>query len=190
LEAFLRDFRFALRSLSKDRRFALVAIFALALGIGATTVMFSVVYNVLFQPLPYKDFRKSVVLQITNLANAGGWKGRAAFSSTEYDAFREQNHVFEDIVGHAEVRVFYDDSKSIRRLANGSAVTANTFDYLGVPALVGRTTTPEDGKPGTPPVFVMNNKVWRTEFGGDPGIIGTSFVLNGKPRTLIGIMPP
>jgi len=72
IDNIIRDFRFALRSLRKDRRFAFIAIFALALGIGATSVMFSVVYNVLLDPLPYKSVNRSVVMRLENLANAGG----------------------------------------------------------------------------------------------------------------------
>jgi hypothetical protein len=69
-----REFRYALRNLRKSRRFSLVAICALALGIGASTVVFSVVYNAIFKPVPYKDFQRSVVFKIQNLANVGGWK--------------------------------------------------------------------------------------------------------------------
>ena len=184
------DFRYALRNLRKDRRFAIVAVFALALGIGASTVMFSVVYNVLFDAFPYKDSGKSVVFELRNLANAGGWKGRDAFGPEEFRAFREGNHVFEDMIGTQNERVFYDDGKETRRLESGASVTANAFEYLGVPALVGRVIRPEDGKAGAAPVFVMHYRLWQTEFSGDPAILGRTFVLNDKPRMLVGIMPP
>jgi predicted permease len=191
LDNLVRDFRYALRTLRKDRHFALIAIFALALGIGATTIVFSVVYNVFFHALPYRDFNRSVVFEIRNLANAGGWKSRAFFSPDEFRAFRQENHVFEDMVAHQGVgRVFYDDGKSTRVLPNGAAVTTNTFDYLGVPPLLGRTISQEDGRSDAPPVFVMSYRLWQREFGGDPKILGKSFVLRDKPRTLVGIMPP
>src|SRR6267378_3278984 len=164
LDNLFRDFRFALRSLRKDRRFAFIAIFALALGIGATSVMFSVVYNVLLDPLPYKSFNRSVVIRLENLANAGGWKGRNNFSLPEVAAFREQNHVFEDLVAYEQSSVIYDDGKS-RRAVNGVSVTTNTFEYLGVPPILGRGLIHEDGKPASPLVFVMNYRLWQTEFG-------------------------
>jgi len=189
LENFVRDFRYALRNLRKDRQFAFIAIFALALGIGASTIVFSVVDSVFFHALPYKDFNRSVVFQIHNLENAGGWKGRGFFDSAEFRAFRGQNHVFEDIIAHAGVRVSYDDGKSVRYLPFGEFVTTNSFDFLGVPPLLGRTISQEDGKPGAPPVFVMNYRLWQSEFGGDPKILGTTFILDGKPTTLVGIMP-
>ena len=189
LDNLFRDFRYALRSLHKDRRFALIAIFALALGIGASTVVFSVVYNVFFQALPYKNFNRSVVLEMHNLAGVGGWKVRRYFSPAEVRAFREQNHELEEIIAYAGMRPTYNDGKSIRFFSFGAVVTTNTFEYLGVPALLGRTILQEDGNPGAPPVFVMNYRLWQREFGGDPKILGTLFILNGKPTTLVGIMP-
>jgi putative ABC transport system permease protein len=87
------------------------------------------------------------------------------------------------------MRPTYDDGKSIRFFSFGAVVTPNTFDYLGVPPLLGRTISEEDGDPTASPVFVMNYRLWQREFGGDPKILGTIFVLNGKPTTLVGIMP-
>ena len=189
LDNLFRDFRYAIRNLCKDRRFAMVAIFALALGIGASTIVFSIVYNVFFDALPYRNFNRSVVIGIHDLAGAGGKKVRSSFSLAEARAFKEQNHVFEEFIGHMGMRPTYDDGKSIRYFSFGAVVTANTFDYLGVPPLLGRTITQEDGSPGAPPVFVMNYRLWQREFAGDPRIVGKIFILNGKPTTLIGIMP-
>ena len=190
LDSLARDFRYALRTFRKDRRFSLIAIFALALGIGASTVVFSVVYNVFFQALPYKYFDRSVVFEVRNTANVGGSKGRAYFSPEEFRAFREQNHVFADMIAHGVVgRLFYDDGKSTRVLPSGASVSTNTFDYLGVLPMLGRTISEQDGRPDAPPVFVMNYRLWQREFGSDPKILGKSFILRGTPRTLVGIMP-
>ena len=188
-EDFFMDVRYAVRNLRKDRRFSLIAIFALALGIGASTIVFSVVYSVFFRALPYKDFNRSVVLSMHNLGSVGGWKVRQYFFPEEVRAFRQQNHIFEDIVAYMGMRPKYDDGKSIRFFSFGAVVTPNTFDYLGVPPLLGRTISEEDGRPGAPPVFVMNYRLWQREFGGDPKILGTTFILNGKPTNLVGIMP-
>jgi putative ABC transport system permease protein len=189
LEILFRDFRYALRNLRKDRRFSFIAILALVLGIGASTVVFSVVYSIFFHALPYKDFNRSVVIGTNDLSSVGGGKVRLDFSPEEVRAFREQNHVFEDLIAYARMRPTYDDGKSIRFFSFGAVVTPNTFDYLGVPPLLGRAISQEDGRPGAPPVFVMNYRLWEREFGGDPNILGTVFVLNGKPTTLVGIMP-
>ena len=191
LHSVISDCRFALRRLRKNPAFFAVAILTLALGIGASTVVFSVVYNVFFDTFPYKDFNRSVVFEIRNVANVGGWKSRAFFSAEEFRAFREQNHVFEDMIAHEDVsRLFYDDGKFIRLLPSGAIVTTNTFAYLGVPPLLGRTFSEEDGRPGSPPVFVMNYRLWQREFGNDRKILGKSFILRGRPTTLVGIMPP
>jgi putative ABC transport system permease protein len=189
IENFLMDLRYSLRNLRKDYRFAFIAICALALGIGASTVVFSVVYSVFFRALPYKDFNRSVVLHMDNLGSAGEWKARSYFFPEETRAFREQNDVFEDVIGYARMRPTYDDGKSIRFFSWGAVVTTNTFAFLGVPPLLGRAISQEDGRPGAPPVFVMNYRLWQREFGGDPKILGTIFILNGKPTTLVGIMP-
>ncbi len=190
LDGLAGDFRLALRNLRKNRGFSLIAICALGLGIGASTVVFSVVYNVFFHALPYKDFDRSVVLRMNNLASTGGWKARQFFSLEEVRALREQNHVFENLIAYARMRPTYDDGKSIRFFSFGAVVTTNTFAYLDIPPLLGRAISEEDGRPGAAPVFVMNYRLWQREFAGDPKIIGTVFVLNGKPTTLVGIMPP
>jgi putative ABC transport system permease protein len=190
LEGVAADFRYACRNLSNHRRFSLVAICALALGVSASTVVFSVADNVFFRPFPYKDFNRSVVFEIRSTANIGGWKGRNFFSPDEFRAFREQNHVFEDIIAHDDFsRLFYDDGKSTRVLPTAAFVSANTFDFLGVAPLVGRTIAKEDGLANAPPVFVMSYRLWQHEFAGDPNILGRSFTLRGTPMILVGIMP-
>jgi putative ABC transport system permease protein len=190
IQDFLRDLQYAFRSLGKDRRFALIAVFALALGIGATTVMFSVLYNVVFDPFPYRDFQHSIVFEMRDLASTGdkGEGVRDHYTIPEFLAIRQQNHVFEDIVGNYQLDVLYADGKGTRRFLGGYATT-NGFDFLGVPPILGRVFTPDDGKPGAPLVFMMNYRLWQTEFNGDPKMLGKTFFLNGKPRTLVGIMP-
>jgi predicted permease len=188
-ENLARDFRFGFRSLTRNRGLSFIAILALTLGIGATTVMFSVIYSVVVDALPYKNFERSVVFKIRNLANAGAWKERNFFTPGEIRAFREQNHVFEETIGYNGIRLQYDDGKSIRYWPWGELVTTNTFDFLGVPPFLGRTLSEEDGRPGAPPVFVMNYRFWQSELAGDPKILNTVFILNGKPTTLVGIMP-
>src|SRR5580698_1729146 len=190
VDGLVRDFRYALRSLRKDYRFSLIAILALALGIGASTVVFSVVYNAIFETVPYKNFRRLVVFKINNLTNTGGSEGRAYFSPNEVRAIRENNHVFEDLIAYANRRDFYRTGKSGFFLPFGAAVTANTFDFLGVTPLFGRGFSPDDSKPDAPPVFVISYQLWHNEFGGDSQILGKKFVLGDRVTTLVGVMPP
>jgi predicted permease len=189
LENLARDLRIGFRSLMRSRGLSFMAILALTLGIGATTVTFSVIYNAVVDALPYKNFDRSVVFRIQNLANVGGWKGRDFFTPDEIRAFREQNRVFEETIAYNGIRLLYDDGKSIRYWPLGETVTTNTFEFLGVAPLLGRTLSREDGRPDAPPVFVMNYHFWQSEFGGDPKILNTIFILRGKPTTLVGIMP-
>jgi putative ABC transport system permease protein len=188
VEDFFRDLQYAFRSLAKDRRFALIAVLALALGIGATTVVFSLVYNAVFNPFPYRDVQRSVIFEMWDLTGAHDNEARFHYTIPEFLAIQQQNHVLEDIVGNFQLDVLYTDGKGTRRLPGGY-VTVNGFDFLGIPPFLGRVFTSEDEKPGAPLVFVMNYRLWQAEFNGDPKILGTTFFLNGKPRTLVGIMP-
>src|SRR5215472_3497833 len=188
IEDLLRDIQYAFRSLAKDRRFALVAVFALALGIGATTVMFSVLYAAVIDPFPYRDFRRSVEFDLHDLAAGRNDLARDHYTIPEFLAIREQNHSLEDIVGNYQLDVLYSDGKGTRRFLGGY-VTVNGFEFMGVSPILGRYFSAGDGKPGTPFVFMMHYKLWQTEFNGDPKILGQTFFLNGKARTLIGIMP-
>jgi putative ABC transport system permease protein len=190
LESVLGDIRFALRSLRKDLRVALTALLALALGIGSSTIIFSVFDSLLLDPFPYKDSNRLVTFSIRNTTSNGSSIGRRFYSVPEFVAFREQNRTFEDMVGYSFSRnVLYNDGHGTRSLPGMAAVSTNTFAFLGVAPLLGRSIGSEDGSPSVPPVFVMNYRLWRTEFNSDPTILGRTFLLNGVPRVLIGIMP-
>ncbi len=188
VESLFRDFRFALRGLGRDRRLALPAIFALSLGIGAMTVIFGVVHSLMFDPFPYRDSNRLVRLTVENLTKSQGITHRDFYFPQEFLALRQQNRVFEDIVGYDPSSFFYDDGKGTRQLV-GAFVTTNTFEFYGVPPLLGRGITPDDGQPAAAPVFVMNYKMWQREFEGDPKILGATFVINDEPTMLVGIMP-
>ena len=188
LHSIFSDCRYGVRSLMKDRRLAVVAIFALALGIGTSTVVFSVLYDGLLNPFPYKDANGISIFQIHDLERAGN-RGRGAFSFPEFLDYREQNHVFADMVGTAYTEVLYSSKSGIQQF-EGAYVTTNTFPFLGVPPLFGRWITDDDANPGAAPVFVMSYSFWKEQFGGDAKLLGKVFTLNGEPRTLIGIMPP
>lgn len=185
----LRDFRYALRNLSRDRRFAAVAIFALALGIGASTVVFSVFYNLLFNAFSAKDAARLVVPIVEN-TDSPGEPTSLKLHLADLDVVRDQNRVFENVVGYTgfgDIVLANDDSqmyqfKSVR-------VTADAFDFYGVPALFGRGILPEDGKPGAPPVFIVSYKTWKGVFHEDPKIVGKTLTIDGEVRTVAGVMP-
>jgi predicted permease len=187
MRSLLRDLRYGLRGLRADPGFSALAIGTLALGIGAATTMFSVVKNVLLSPFPYKDAGQITAFAIHNLDNPNPG-GRQGLQSAEYLAYRSQNHVFSEDIGSDSGDVLWTTADGTEQL-QGAYVTPNTFQFLGVAAQVGRILTPEDGRPGAPPVFIMSYKLWVRRFHLDPSILGRSFILDGKPTTLVGIMP-
>jgi predicted permease len=188
LNSVLSDIRHGLRSLFRDWRVATLAVFAFALGIGASTVVFSVLYNGLLNPFPYRDAKNISIFQIHDLERAGN-RGRGAFSFPEFLDYREQNHVFSDVVGTAYTPVLYSSVAGVQRF-EGAYVTTNTFPFLGVPPLWGRWLTDDDARAGAAPVFVISYTFWKEQFGGDPKLLDTTLTLNGQRRRLVGIMPP
>jgi len=183
-----QDIRYALRNLGKAPGFAVVAIITLALGIGASTAIFSVIDNILMEPFPYPDAQRFMSVQIhdTERTEPGG---RASFSGPEFMDYVEQNHVFDRVIANDNTDVLYRSGEGTQRF-DGNYVTPGTFEFLGMPALLGRVMQSADYEPGAPPVFVLRYRTWVKSFGADPGIVNKTFVLNGASRTLIGIMPP
>ena len=182
------DVRLAGRTLWKSRGFAAVAMVTLALGIGASTAIFSVIDNVLLEPFPYRDAKRYVALEIHDTDQAGpGYRG--AFKGPELLDYMEQNHAFDRVIANNDLDVLYTSGPGTERY-HGILVTSGTFEFFGMEPLLGRALEPADYQPGAPPTFVMRYKVWKAHFSGDPGIVGRTFVLNGTARTLVGIMPP
>ena len=183
-----QDIRFALRNLRKSPAFAIIAAITLALGIGASTAIFSVIENVLMEPFPYTDAQRLVSVQIHDTEqNQPG--GRAGYSGPEFLDYIAQNHVFDRVIANAGMDVLYRSGEGTERF-DGNLITPGTFEFLGMPALLGRVAQPADYEPGAPPVFVLRYKTWITRFSADLSLINKTFVLNGMQRTLIGIMPP
>ncbi len=193
LEALLQDLRYAIRNLQKDRRFAMIAIFALALGIGASTIVFSIFYNLFFNAFAAKDANRLVVPVIQNTENTGQADSSAeslTLHLADLDVIRDQNQVFENIVGYITAGgiVLANDGSQMYQFYD-ARVTSDAFDFYGVPPLLGRGIAPEDGKPGATPVFVMSYKTWNGVFHEDPKILGKTLTIDGERRTLVGVMP-
>src|SRR6201998_4566504 len=161
-----QDIRYALRNLRKSPGFAIVAVITLALGIGSSTAIFSVLENILMEPFPYTDAQRLMSVQIhdTERSEPGG---RAGYSGPECLDLVEQNHSFDRVIANDSLDVLYRSGEGTEMLA-GNYVTPGTFEFLGMPALLGRTMQPADYEPGAPPVFVLRYKVWAAKFGADP----------------------
>ena len=188
LETLLQDLRYALRTLRKSRGFAAVAILTLALGIGASTAIFSVIDNVLMSPFPYADSSRLMFVRIHDLAGSE-IDGRQGYTSSELLDIAEQTRAFDHVIAASDEEILYKQGEGTERF-DGADVTPGTFELFGMPPLLGRTMQPADYEPGAPPVFVLRYKTWVARFNADPSILNKTFVLSGVSRTLIGIMPP
>jgi predicted permease len=181
-----RDAQYALRTLRRAPGFTAVAIITLGLGIGAVTVIYSVVRNVVLDPFPYSHSARLVDVVIRDASNR---VFRGPLPPAEFLDYVEQSDVFEDVAGAIGLPMHFTSDAGAERVSV-VMVTPNTFTFLGVPALVGRAFGPADATPDAPPVAVLNHRTWMTKFGGDPAMVGRSITLDGQPRTVIGIMPP
>ena len=188
MHRFVQDARFGARLLRKDWGFAFLAVSALALGIGAATVIFSVIDNVVLEPFPYREQAQLTKFYIHDVTRAD-LIGRSDFTMEEYLAFQAQNRVFDDMIGTVGIDVLYSAPNETKQFP-GYQTTANTFDFLGVPPLLGRNMTVDDGRPNAAPVAVMSYRAWTREFNSDPGVIGQLLNLNGVQTAVIAVMPP
>ena len=183
-----QDLRYAARNLRKSPGFAIIAVVTLALGIGASTAIFSVIENVLIEPFPYTDSQRLMAIEIHNTDEPGP-HFRGGFFGAEWQTYAQQNQVFDRVTGNLDLDVLYTTAEGTERF-HGVLITPGTFEFFGMPALLGRAAQPADYEPGAPPIFVLRYKTWVARFAADPTILNKSFTLNGTPRTLIGIMPP
>lgn len=183
-ESLASDLRQALRSFRQAPGFAFTAAATLALGIGATTTVFSVVDTLLLRPLPYPASDRLV--QVGTV-----YPGRTQPSSVSplnFFDWREQNDAFESLAAsRLETQTVIRDGYPESILSAG--VSAGFFELLGASAVQGRTILPEDDRPGAPRVAVLRYRAWQSRWGGDPDIVGRSVSLSGNPYTLVGVMP-
>ena len=191
VESLLQDIRYGLRMLRKSPGFTAVAVLTLALGIGAVTIIFSAVYGVILNTFPFRNATQVTSFVIRDLSDPN--RGRESLSVPEFLYFRGHSHDFADFSGEfggfGTTPLRYTTGNSTYEF-DADYLSVNSFQFFGVPPLVGRLPSPDDVKPGAPSVFVMGYKLWRTQFDSDPRVVGKSFMLNGVARTLIGIMPP
>jgi putative ABC transport system permease protein len=185
LESIWADVKFALHQLRKSPGFAVTAILTLALGVGATTAIFSVVKAVLLDSLPYKDSDRIVAVWTASDAR----DGQPHPSSAGDFAAWKRSGVFEDLAPS------YDDEHTLTgqgspQLLIGYAVSANYLRILGAQPQLGRLYTEKEDRPGGPQVALISDHLWLTTFHADPEIVGKSITLDGKLYSVLGVMPP
>jgi putative ABC transport system permease protein len=187
LEQLIQDLRYAARTLRKNPGFAAVAVLALALGIGANTAMFSVVYGILLRPLPYPDADRLALVFIHFLP----WDNpRGNMSMADFLDWKSQTTSFEDPSLYASVgqRIDLTGSGATEQVY-GAAVSAGFFPTLGARPILGRTFLPGEDQPNSMRVAVIGAGLWQRRFAGRADVLGQSITLNGVPRTVIGVMP-
>src|SRR3989441_2149768 len=180
----MNDLRYALRTLAKSPGFTAITVLTLALGIGPNTAIFSLVYGVLLKPLPYPESDRLVGLAET-------YQGNRSELDVTYDEFRflaDHNHVFERLAVSTDVgfSVFTGD---IAERVNGLRVSKDFFATLGVRPALGRDFLAEEDQMGGASVAILSQGYWMRRFGGDPGVVGRAITLDGRPTTIVGVMP-
>jgi predicted permease len=185
LEHTAQDVRYGVRLLVRNPGYTIVALLALALGIGANTALFSAIYGVLLQPLPYADPNSLVVLrQVGHATNANN----IPFSATEIQDYRSRSHALDHIEEYHSMYFILLGRKPDR--VQTGVVSAGFFPMLGVKPLLGRVFEPSDDEMNAPPVLVLSYQYWQRSFGGDPKVVGQAFKMNDKMHTVVGVLPP
>lgn len=181
----LSDVRFGLRLLRKNPEVTLVAVLAMALAIGVAGTMFSVVNTVLIQPLPFRNPERLVALWQVDPANAALWRPAAAGNYTDWQRYSQSFEKIGAAVNTSRTLTSFDEPDTPLMQLVSSAY----FDTLGMRPALGRTFSPEEDRPGGAAVVVLSHELWQRRFGSDPGVLGRTTELDGKPHEIIGVMP-
>lgn len=181
---FWQDVRYGARVLLKSPGYTAIAIAALALSIGANTAVFSAVNTLLLRPLPLKDLDRlvfSVALR----------EGFDPFGSSllEFDAYRQRNHSFESM-GTAQQRSFNLIGRAEPERIRGASITVDYLTTLGVKPVLGRNFSADEDRPGGAAVALISYSFWKAHFGGNTSIVGDTLNLDGRPYTVVGVLPP
>ncbi|MGD8277674.1 MAG: ABC transporter permease, partial [Gemmatimonadota bacterium] len=186
MEALLQDLRISFRGLRRTPGTAFVAVTAFALGIGLTTLVFSIVWGVMIRGLPFEDSQEIVALRRTNPSIGAFRMGVTIHDLTDW---RAEQRSFDGLAGYTNRTLsLSDDANSPQRL-DGCLIEPEMFGVLGVAPITGRAFTRDDAATGAAPVMLIGWGVWQQRFGGDPGIVGSTVRINGEATTVIGVMP-
>ncbi|HJT97260.1 MAG TPA: ABC transporter permease, partial [Rhodanobacteraceae bacterium] len=176
---------FALRSLMKSPGFTLVAVLALALGIGANSAIFSMIEAIFLRPLPYAN--PGEIVQLQSLLPDRGL-AQAPMSWPRMLAVRDRQQVFSEMSVSTPNAFIVTGSGDPEQL-QGQIVSQNFFPLLGLKPIIGRNFLPEEDRPGGPPVVLLSYGYWQKHFAGRPDVVGQPLTIDGKPHTVIGVLP-
>lgn len=180
-----QDLRYGARMLMKSPGFTAVAIITLALGIGANTTLFSVVNAVLLRPLPYEGSEQLVRLWQTT----AGFSDRTRASALNFSDWREQSQSFEAMAAYNDNTAYNLSGAGEPERVAGAPVSASLFSILRVRPVIGREFLAEEDQPGGNKVVILSHGFWQQHFGGESAVLGKTILLNGAPRTIVGVMP-
>jgi predicted permease len=183
IDTLMKDFRYGLLLLKRDPGFAFVAISVMAIGIGANTAMFSLMDAVLLKPMPYPEPE-----QIVRVWEAPTPTSRNGISTLNFVDWKRLSTSFEALSAVRGLNVALTGEGEPARLA-GTLVSPDYFNVFGVKAALGRTFLPEEDQPGASQVVVLSHAAWQARFGGDPGILHRSIMLDGEPHQVVGVLP-
>jgi putative ABC transport system permease protein len=182
----VQDFKFALRTLFRAPGFTATAALTLALGIGVTTLMFSVVNAVLLRPLPYPN--QDRLMLVFNVSTDAAGSNTIRASALDFEDYRARARTFDAMAAHIGTGFTFSGAGT-PELVIGQMVTPEFFKVFGVSPAVGRTFAPDEFTPGRELVVLLSQKLWKRRFGGDPAVVGSTVTINGKPYLVAGVMP-
>jgi putative ABC transport system permease protein len=186
MDNFLSDLRYATRGLIRAPGVALIAVVALALGIGLTTVMFSIVYGAMYRGLPFEDAERIMVVRVEQ--RAAGDQLRVETRIHDYFDWSARQRSFEDLGAFYSGTVNVTSGERPERYSGGF-LTGNALAILGAQPVLGRAFVAEDSRPDAPMTLLLGHRAWRDHYGSDPGVLGRTVKVNGEIGTVIGVMP-
>jgi putative ABC transport system permease protein len=186
LDSVTKDLRFGLRMLRKNPAFTIISILALALGIGFSTTVFSIFYNGVLHPFAYRDANRLTIIGITDTAQNNGF--RDMFRLSEISTVRKQARSFEDVVAYGGWETTFPNH-GVPEPIHICVTTPNVISFWGMQPVLGRGITEQDAESGVSPVAFLGYDFWQKTYHGDKSVIGSTIVVNGQARTIIGVMP-
>src|SRR6266581_5772657 len=184
MDALAQDLRYAVRTLAKSPGFTTAVVLTLALGIGANTAIFSLIYSILLKPLPYPESHRLVGLAETYQGN----RGELDVTYSEFRYLQDYSVVFEALAVSTGVG-FSIYSGDVAERVDGLRVSREYFATLGTPPVLGREFLAEEDQEGSASVVILSHGYWMRRFGGDARVVGRAIALDGRPTTIIGVMP-
>jgi putative ABC transport system permease protein len=183
-DAVMQDLRFAFRLIRRDRWFSAAAVAALALGIGANAIGFTIVNSTLLKGLPFEESNRLYTVSWQNRSGR-----RSNFTAAEFQDWRVRTRSFAALAAYSEDAASISDDRALPEQATATWITDNGFAVLRQRVLVGRDFIADDARPGADPVVIISHAMWKGRYTADPGVPGTTLRVNGEAATIVGVMP-